>query len=109
MADLEGMALERCGQLRRCILDAAPGVEEVISYNMPAVKKKKIVVYYAAYDGHIGLYATPTGNEAFREELKNYKTGKGSIQFSHGEPLPEDLIRRIVEYRLAEVDKESAN
>jgi uncharacterized protein YdhG (YjbR/CyaY superfamily) len=51
----------------------------------------------------VGFYPTPTGTEAFKEELSRFKSGKGSVQFPLGQPLPEDLIRRMVEFRVAEL------
>jgi len=59
-------------------------------------------VHFAGYLRHIGFYPIPTGMEAFKEELSHYKTGKGSVQFPLDKPLPRDLIRRIVEFRVEE-------
>ena len=88
-------------QMREAIRAVAPQAEESISYRMPAYKlNKKPLVYFAGYKNHIGFYATPTGHEAFKEELSNYKQGKGSVQFPLNEPLPLKLIRRIVAFRV---------
>jgi len=95
-------------QVRQTIRKAAPQAEEVISYNMPAFKYQGILVYFAAYKNHIGFYATPTGHEKFKEELSNYKQGKGSVQFPLNQPLPLDLISKIVEFRLQEKLKNSS-
>lgn len=89
-------------QMRQTIKKAAPEAEEVISYNMPAFKYHKILVYFAAYKNHIGFYATPTGHMEFKEELSVYKQGKGSVQFPLNKPLPLDLISRIVQFRVKE-------
>jgi uncharacterized protein YdhG (YjbR/CyaY superfamily) len=97
--------VERLQEIRECVRKVAPLAEEVISYNMPAFKQKKILVYFAAFENHIGLYALPSGNEAFMAKLKTYKTGKGSIQFPFNQPLPIELIREIVEFRLLESGK----
>ncbi|MGZ6273857.1 MAG: iron chaperone [Candidatus Limnocylindrales bacterium] len=59
-------------------------------------------MHFAGYARHIGFYPIPTGMEAFKEELKPYKQGKGSVQFPLEQPLPKDLIRRIVEFRVRE-------
>ena len=91
--------------IRHLIKKTAPLATECISYNMPAFKMKKVLVYFAAFKNHIGFYALPSGNEAFREELKNYKTGKGSIQFPFSQPIPYDLIQKIVEFRIRELSK----
>lgn len=94
---------ERLNALRSLVKSLAPDAEESISYGMPAYKTfKKPLVYFAAYDQHIGLYATPSGQSAFEEELKGYKQGKGSVQFPLNAELPLDLIERIIRYRVKE-------
>ena len=92
-------------KIRNQIQKSAPNSEEIISYNMPAFKQKKIVVYFAAFKNHIGFYALPSGNEAFQKELSKYKTGKGSIQFPLKKEIPYDLIQKIVEFRVLEIEK----
>lgn len=90
-------------KVRANILQNAPGAVESIAYGMPAYKLNgKPLVYFAAFAKHIGFYATPTGHEKFAAELAGYKQGKGSVQFPLGEPLPLDLIARIVQFRAAE-------
>lgn len=89
-------------QMRQTIKKAAPEADEAISYNMPAFKYHGILVYFAAYKNHIGFYATPTGQSEFKEELSVYKQGKGSVQFPLNQPLPLDLISKIVKFRLTE-------
>ncbi len=89
--------------IRNTIKEAAPDAVEGISYGMPGYKlNKKPLVYFAGYKKHIGFYATPSGHEAFANELKKYKQGKGSVQFPIDQPLPLDLIKRIVEFRVKE-------
>jgi len=95
--------------LRQTIKEAAPQAEEVISYNMPAFKQKNILVYYAVNKNHIGFYPTASPIIAFEKELKGYKTSKGAIQLPIGEPIPTDLVKRIVQYRVKQVlEKEKA-
>lgn len=90
-------------QVREVIIRTAPDAEESISYAMPAYKlHRKPLVYFAGYKNHIDFYATPTGHEAFKEELSKYKQGKGSVQFPITEPMPLDLIKRIVTFRVSE-------
>ncbi len=89
-------------QIRRAIQEAAPDAEETISYAMPAFKLNGNLVYFAGYKNHIGFYATPNGHEAFKEELVVYKTGKGSVQFPLNQPMPLDLIKRMVAFRVKE-------
>ncbi len=86
-------------QLRATIMKAAPDAEEVISYQMPAYKYYGMLVYFAAYEHHIGFYPTPSGIEVFKEELSGFKAAKGSVQFPLDKALPLKLISRIVAFR----------
>jgi uncharacterized protein YdhG (YjbR/CyaY superfamily) len=88
--------------MRSTIRKNAPEAEESISYGMPAYKLNGPLVYFAGYDRHIGFYATPTGHEAFKKDLSEYKQGKGSVQFPIDAPLPVSLISRIVKFRVKE-------
>lgn len=99
----DGIVKDRLKTIRSIIKENAPEAEEMISYGMPGYKiKKKPLVYFAGYKKHVGFYATPTGHEAFKEELSGYKQGKGSVQFPHDEEFPKDLIARIVRFRVEE-------
>jgi uncharacterized protein YdhG (YjbR/CyaY superfamily) len=89
-------------ELRATIRAAAPDAEEKISYQMPTFYLKGNLVHFAAHTAHIGFYPTPSGIEAFKDELSVYKGAKGSIQFPIAEPLPLALIGKIVKYRVAE-------
>jgi uncharacterized protein YdhG (YjbR/CyaY superfamily) len=89
-------------KIRMTIQKAAPDAKEKISYAMPAFEQNGIVVYFAAFKNHIGLYALPSGHAAFKEELSKYKSGKGSVQFPLNEPMPYDLIAKIVKFRVRE-------
>lgn len=93
---------EKLRLMRNLIRKAAPNAEEYISYGMPAYKLNGILVYFAAFKNHIGLYATPSGHSAFENELSKYKSGKGSVQFPHDQPLPQGLISKIVKFRVKE-------
>lgn len=91
-------------EVRNTIKENAPDAIESISYGMPAWKLNgKPLVYFAGYKNHVGFYATPTGHEAFTKELSIYKQGKGSVQFPINDPMPLQLIARIVQFRVAEV------
>lgn len=89
-------------QVRQTIRDAAPEAQETINYQMPTFTLNGNLVHFAAFKNHIGFYPTPTGIEAFKEELSVYKGAKGSVQFPLDQPMPLSLIRRIVEYRVKE-------
>jgi uncharacterized protein YdhG (YjbR/CyaY superfamily) len=89
--------------MRALIKASASGAAETMSYSMPTFDLNgKHLVFFAGFEKHIGFYPVPSGLEAFKEELRPYKTGKGSVQFPLGSPLPADLIRRIVEFRVEE-------
>jgi uncharacterized protein YdhG (YjbR/CyaY superfamily) len=90
-------------ELRALIKELAPDATETISYAIPTFDLNgRHLVHFAGYARHIGFYPVPSALEAFKEELKPYKTGKGSAQFPLGRPLPTDLIRRIIAFRIAE-------
>lgn len=98
-----GEVRERLMTIRNIIRGVVPDAEESVSYGMPAYKLNgKPLVYFAAFPKHIGFYATPNGHEKFKSEFAAYKQGKGSVQFPHTEPLPEDLIRRVVLFRASQ-------
>lgn len=88
--------------LRQTIRDAAPEAQETIKYQIPTFTLNGNLVHFAAFKNHIGFYPTPTGMEAFKDELSAYQGAKGSVQFPIDQPLPFPLIRRIVEYRVKE-------
>ncbi|MBW7453464.1 iron chaperone [Paenibacillus sepulcri] len=88
--------------LRKVIQEAAPDAKEKISYQMPTYAQHGNLVHFAAYKNHIGFYPAPSGIVAFKQELSKYKGAKGSIQFPLDEPLPYELISRIVQFRVAE-------
>lgn len=90
-------------KVRETIKKKAPDAVESIAYGMPAYKTNgKPLAYFAGYKKHIGFYATPTGHTAFADELSKYKQGKGSVQFPLDKPIPYELIKRIVTFRVAE-------
>ena len=88
--------------MRATIKAAAPDADEKISYQMPTFAQRGNLVHFAAYKNHIGFYPTGSGIEAFHDELKGYKFSKGAVQFPLNQPIPFDLIRRIVEFRVSE-------
>ncbi len=89
-------------ELRQVIHAAAPEAAEKISYQMPTFYLQGNLVHFAAFQHHIGLYPGASGVAAFTEKLADYKTSKGTIQFPTDQPLPYDLIREIVAFRVAE-------
>jgi len=89
-------------ELRQVIKEAAPQAKEAISYQMPAFKLNGNLVWFAAYKNHIGFYPTALGIEKFRDKLSAYETSKGTVKFPLNEPLPIDLIKDIVRFRVKE-------
>ena len=88
--------------LRQTISELAPEAKETISYQIPTFKLNGNLVHFAAYKKHIGFYPTPSGIEAFREELSPYEVAKCSVKFPLNEPIPYELVKKIVEYRVKE-------
>ncbi|WP_270087578.1 iron chaperone [Sphingobacterium sp. SYP-B4668] len=94
-------------QIRELIKSLVPEAVEGFSYKMPSYKLNgKPLLYFAHYPGHIGLYATPTANIKFEKELRNYKQGKGPIQFPNDHSLPLELIKKIIVFRRNENEKQ---
>lgn len=91
-------------ELRKIILEAAPDASELINYEIPAFAltkegKRDQQIMIAGYLNHVGLYPNPATIEQFEPELKNFKHSKGAVQFPISQPLPKDLIIRMVTYR----------
>lgn len=97
-------------ELRGIIKEAAPDAVEMLNYKIPVFTlvpggKRDQQIMMAGYAKFVGFYPFPTTMEAFADELKDYKQGKGSVQFPLNKPLPKDLIIRMVQYRKAEILK----
>ena len=89
-------------EIRATIKASSPQAEEKISYQMPAFTLKGNLVYFAAFKNHIGFFPTASGVEAFENEISRYGHSKGTIRFPLDQPLPLELISRIVRFRVAE-------
>ena len=90
-------------KMRQTIRKVAPGAQETISYQMPTFKLNgKFLVSFAVWKTHIGLYPTPSGTEAFQKELSPYKGAKATARFPIGKPIPYDLVKKIVIFRMKE-------
>ena len=94
-------------EVRATIRRAAPDAKEVISYQMPAFKQHGILVYFAAWKKHVGLYPPISGDKALEKAIARYAGPKGNLQFPLDEPIPLDLIERIVKLRVKQ-DAEKA-
>lgn len=93
--------------LRSVIKESAPDAGEKISWQMPTFTLHGNLVHFAAHKHHIGFYPGSSGIEAFKNELSGYKGSKGAVQFPIGKPIPYELIREIVKFRVAENIKEA--
>jgi uncharacterized protein YdhG (YjbR/CyaY superfamily) len=89
-------------EVRATIKAAAPEAQEKISYQMPTFFLNGNLIHFAAFKNHIGIYPTPSGTEAFKDEISMYQGAKGSIRLPTNEPMPLKLISRIVKFRAAE-------
>lgn len=110
-AYIEGYGLEvqkRLLTIREIIFDFAPAAQETIKYRMPTVVYHGNLLHYAAFKSHIGIYPLPEAIKTLREELKDFKQGKGSIQFPNDMELPIEIIKMIVKTRVKEKEKELA-
>jgi uncharacterized protein YdhG (YjbR/CyaY superfamily) len=95
-------------ELRSTIRQAAPQAVEKIAYRIPTFYLNGNLVHFAAFQHHIGFYPAPSGIARFQKELKRYRSAKGSVQFPLDEPLPLELIAKIVEFRVAENSRKKA-
>ena len=89
-------------KIREVIREAAPEAVETINYQIPTFKLNGNLVHFGAFSKHIGFYPTSSGTEKFQKEISPYKSGKGSVQFPLDKPIPYDLIRKIVLFRVKE-------
>ena len=93
---------KKLSTIRELIKKIAPDALEKISYRMPTFYLNGNLVHFAAHSEHIGFYPTPSGVSKFKRELSKYETFKGAVQFPMAEPLPIELIRKIVKFRVQE-------
>ncbi len=98
-------ARSRMTQLRSAIRSVVPGdATEVVSYGIPAFRRKKILVWYAAFSNHSSLFPTRSVIELFASELKDFSTSKGTVHFPHDKPLPTQLIKKMVKARVEQAN-----
>src|SRR6478672_375670 len=95
-------------KMRETIRHAAPEAKETISYMMPAFKQHGILVYFAAWEKHIGMYPPISGNKTLEKAIARYAGPKGNLQFPLDEPMPFDLIERIVKLRVKQDTEKAA-
>ena len=98
---------EKLQKIRNVIKESAPDAVEKISYQMPTFYLHGNLVHFAANKNHIGFYPTPSGIEAFKHELLQYKSSKGAVQFPKDKPIPYGVISEIVKFRVTENKKKA--
>lgn len=92
-------------KMRGAIRAAVPAeATEIISYRIPAFKHKRVLVWFAAFANHCSLFPTASVIDEFKDELKEYSTSKGTVQFPIEKPLPVALIKKLVKARVAQVE-----
>ncbi len=104
----DGVAAAILTEMHDYLKKLLPQAEFCINYAMPAFKTSEVVVWFAAYKNHLGLYPTGAGVKAFEARLEGYKYSKGAIQLPLDKALPKQLIKDIVKFRLGEIEKKQA-
>lgn len=100
----DGKAKERLLEMQRVVKEQLPNAEEHISYNIPAYfVNKKLVIYFAGYKNHIGMYPGRTNSAAYNQLAAKYAYGKSTARFPHAEKLPHKIIEKFIQVRLAEI------
>jgi len=103
-------AREPLSKIRAAIRSVVPAEAiEVISYNIPAFKHKKVLVWYAAFSDHCSLFPTASIIEAFKGDLAGFSTSKGTVHFPLDKPMPTALIKKLVKARLSKVESKNVS
>jgi uncharacterized protein YdhG (YjbR/CyaY superfamily) len=105
ISDFDPAVQELLQQFRKTVKNAAPDALESVSYGMPVYKLHGVLVYFGAFKKHIGFFPGPSGVEAFIDRLSDFKTSKGTIQFPYNIPIPLDLVKEIVHFKVDENTK----
>jgi len=99
LSHYEGVPRERLDHMRQLIMSLVPDAEERTSYGILGYKVKKgFIIYLGTYAKHVALYPVPQGDAQFHQDLAPYLSGKSTMRFVHSEPLPEELIKRIIHF-----------
>ncbi|HKY13466.1 MAG TPA: DUF1801 domain-containing protein [Microthrixaceae bacterium] len=104
LASLSEVGRERLSELRRLSLTSAPEASEAIKWGSPAYLHPSGVILFmlSAHRAHANIAFTPSTRAAFDAELADYETGKGTVKLPYDQPVPDDLLRRMIEYRIRE-------
>ena len=101
-------ARQKLRELRAILKKVAPKAKEAIKWGSPVLEEKRILFAYTAHKSHLNFMPTHSSLAPFKEELKEYNTGKDTIQFPYDKPLPKQLIRKIATYRAKDVRERGA-
>ena len=93
---------ERMENISKIVMDEAPEAKPTFKYQMPGFEWNGYLIHFCAFQHHIGLYAIPNQLPEFVDKLRGYKTGKGSMQILHSQPITEELIREMIQFNLAQ-------
>lgn len=105
LASIPERARDHFDQLRAAIRSVVPAAAaETISYCIPAIKHKEVLVWFAAFSSHCSLFPTAAVIEEFKNELKGFTTSKGTVQFPVNKPLPVTLVKKLVKARVAQTE-----
>ena len=92
--------------LRQCLSAGAPNAAEVIKWGHPSYEVEAILFAFAGFSKHANFYCTPSTISAFADELESFGSGKSSVKFPYGEPIPVDLLNEMIKYRVREYDED---
>ncbi|MDD4941949.1 MAG: DUF1801 domain-containing protein [Rhodoferax sp.] len=95
-------------KVRETVCIAAPEAEEIISYRMPALRQKEVLIYFAAFKNHIGFYPPVKGDADLEQMAARYANAKGNLRFPFAEPIPYELISRLTALRVAQIRSKTA-
>jgi uncharacterized protein YdhG (YjbR/CyaY superfamily) len=101
-------AQEKLHEIRAILQKVAPKATENLKWGNPVFEENRILFAYAAFKSHMNFMPTPSALEPFKEELADYKTGKGTVRFPYDKPLPKTLIKKIAAYRAKDVRENDA-
>ncbi|MGH9857602.1 MAG: iron chaperone [Acidobacteriota bacterium] len=108
IADFDGKPRQRLEEVRKLVKQILPDAEERISYSIPAYfVDKKLIIYFAGFKSHIGMYPGRTSSSAYNQLAAKYAHGKSTARFPHDEPLPKDIIKKFIDARLQETNREN--
>lgn len=96
-------AQKKLQEIRSILKEAAPNASEAMKWGSPVLEQKRILFAFTGFKSHLNFMPTGSSLAPFKDELKGYKTGKDTVQFPYGKPLPKVLIKKIAKYRVKDV------